>query len=264
MDINTKKRKIIDLFNKKVRGKKADLSKYTAKHDGKAGHWLEKQMGIKPNASNKPDIYGYEMKNQTSSGKITFGDWSADEYIFKHGRPTKTHGTNKNYDISRNDFLRIFGRPNLEKDNRLSWSGAPCPSYINERNDYGQILKIDENQDIIISYSYSKDKREYKEQIVPVEMQKENLILAKWHSDSIKKKLEDKFNQEGWFTCKKNTGGFYDSIHFGKPMNFDSWLELFRNRQIFFDSGMYYGNSRNYSQWRAMQITWDNLIVDSY
>ncbi len=262
--MDTTKQKIINLFNKQVKGKKPDLSKYATKHDGKAGHWLEKQMGIKPNASNEPDIYGYEMKNQTSSGKITFGDWSADEYIFQHGRPKKTHDTNRNYNISRDDFLRIFGRPNPEKENRLSWSGEPCPSYINERNDYGQILKIDENENIIISYSYSKDNREFKDQIVPTELRKEDLVLAKWHNDSIKKKLENKFNQKGWFTCKKNKDGFYESIHFGNPMNFESWLELFKNRHILFDSGMHYGNKRNYSQWRAMRGVWDNLIVSSY
>ncbi len=258
------KQKIIELFKSRVKGRKPDLSQYTIKHDGKAGHWLEKQMGLKQNASNTPDIYGYEMKNQTSSGKITFGDWSADEYIFKHGQPNKIHNTNRDYNISRDDFLRIFGRPNPKMSNRLSWSGSPCPSYINERNSYGQILEIDENQDIIISYSYSKDNREYKRQIVPIEMQKEGLILARWYRDSIKKKLEDKFNQQGWFTCKKNREGIYESIHFGKPMNFESWIGLFKNREILFDSGMHYGNKRNYSQWRAMQGVWDKLIVDSH
>ncbi len=262
--MNTQKQKIISLFNTKVKGKKPNLSKYTKKHDGKAGYWLEKQMGIKPNASNEPDIYGYEMKNQTTSGKITFGDWSADEYIFKHGRPNKIHDTNKDYDISRDDFLRIFGRPNPEKDNRLSWSGTPCPSYINERNSYGQILEIDEEENIVISYSYSLDKREHKNIIVPKDMQKENIVLAKWYNESIKKKLEDKFYQKGWFTCKKNADGIYDSIHFGKPMNFESWLDLLKAKKVFFDSGMHYGNKRNYSQWRAMQGTWDNLITESY
>ena len=258
------KEKIIELFNSNIKGKKADTSKSNQKHDGKKGHWLEQQMGIEANASNSPDIYGYEMKNQTSSGKITFGDWSADEYIFQHGRPKKIHKTNENYTISKNRFLEIFGKPNEKKNGRLSWSGTPCPTYINKYTPYGQILQIDINNDIVICYSYSQDQRENKSELVPLEMQKEDLVLAKWYRNSIKKKLEDKFNQQGWFTCKMDKNEVYNSIHFGKPMNFESWIELLEKGIVFFDSGMYYGNARNYSQWRASTAFWDSLIIESY
>jgi hypothetical protein len=262
--IDKNKQMIIDRFNQNVKDKIADTTNSNQRHDGKKGHWLEQQMGIKANASNSPDIYGYEMKNQTSSGKITFGDWSADEYIFQHGRPTKKHATNQNYNISKNRFLEIFGKANQKKNNRLSWSGTPCPSYLNGYSPYGQVLKIDHNSDIVICYSYSKDQRVDKTQTIPIEMQKEDLVLAKWYRESIKKKLEDKFNQQGWFTCKMNRQGVYDSIHFGKPMNFESWIELLEKGIVFFDSGMYYGNSRNYSQWRAYSTFWDTLITESY
>jgi hypothetical protein len=262
--MNIHQKRIIELFYKNVKGKKPDISNANQKHDGKKGHWLERQMGIEANANNSPDIYGYEMKNQTSSGKITFGDWSADEYIFQHGRPKKVHVTNQDYNISRNRFLEIFGKPNEKRNGRLSWSGTPCPSYINRYTPYGQILKIDANNDIVISYFYSKDQRENKDTLVPFEMQKDDLVIAKWHRKSIKKKLEDKFNQQGWFTCKMDKHGVYNSIHFGKPMNFESWIELLEKRIVFFDSGMYYGNSRNYSQWRASTAYWDSLIVESY
>ena len=262
--MKSNKEKIIELFNSNVKGKKANTSKSNQKHDGKKGHWLEKQMGIEANASNSPDIYGYEMKNQTSSGKITFGDWSADEYIFQHGRPKKIHDTNSDYNISKNKFLEIFGKPNENKNGRFSWSGTPCPTYINQYTPYGQILKIDSNNNIIISYSYSQDQRENKAQIIPKELQKENLVLAKWYRASIKKKLEDKFNQQGWFTCKMNKSRIYSSIHFGNPMNFESWIEILEKGIVFFDSGMYQGNSRNYSQWRASTAFWDSLIIESY
>jgi hypothetical protein len=262
--VNSNKEKIIKLFNQNVKGKKTDTLKSNQRHDGKKGHWLEQQMGIVANASNSPDIYGYEMKNQTSSGKITFGDWSADEYIFQHGRPKKMHATNQNFNISKNKFLEIFGKPNEKKNGRLSWSGTPCPTYLNRCTSYGQTLKIDSNNDIVIYYTYSKDSRENKAQTVPKEMQKENLVLAKWYRDSIKKKLEDKFNQQGWFTCKMDKQGVYTSIHFGKPMNFESWIGLLEKGIVFFDSGMYYGNSRNYSQWRASTAFWDSLITESY
>ena len=71
--------------------------------------------------------------------------------------------------------------------------------------------------------------------IIPKELQKDDLILAKWYFNSIKNKLEKKFNQKGWFTCKKGTNGEYESIHFGKPINFDTWLNLFEKGIVFFD-----------------------------
>ena len=33
---------------------------------------------------------------------------------------------------------------------------------------------------------------------------------------------------------------------------------------VFFDSGMYEGNPRPYSQWRANNNLWDSLIIESY
>ena len=47
-------------------------------------------------------------------------------------------------------------------------------------------------------------------------------------------------------------------------MNFDNWLDLVRKGVVFFDSGMYEGNSRNYSQWRANNSYWESLIVREY
>ena len=88
MDVN--KKIIIERFNQNVKGKIPDTANNNQRHDGKEGHWLETQMEIAHNGDNEPDLLGYEMKNQTTSGKITFGDWSADEYIFLHGR-----GSNK-------------------------------------------------------------------------------------------------------------------------------------------------------------------------
>ncbi len=95
-------------------------------------------------------------------------------------------------------------------------------------------------------------------------MQRDNLIIAKWNYEILKNKLEKKFNQNGWFTCLKNKNGEYEKISFGSPMNFDSWLVLFKSKKVFFDSGMYEGNIRPYSQWRASTGVWHNLITDSY
>lgn len=250
--IDDHKKEIIDRFDKSVRGKKPDTTTATKGHDGKEGHWLEKQMGIAANADNKPDIFGYEMKNQTTS-KTTFGDWSANYYIFK----------DKSNKIDRDDFLTIFGKSNAAKNGRFSWSGEPSPK-INKINSFGQILIVGDKNDIYAMYHFSSDTRVNKAQIIPIELQKENLILAKWDRDSIKEKLEKKFNQKGWFKCLKNDQGYYDSIVFGNPITFENWINMVKTGDVFFDSGMYQTNPRNYSQWRANNSLWDSLIISKY
>ena len=264
--MNQNKQKIINLFYTNVKGGKSDTSNSNQKHDGKDGHWLETQMNIKHNGDNEPDLLGYEMKNQTTSGKITFGDWQADEYIFIHGRGKhpKRNDTNKNFNLTRDNFFEIFGKSNEKKDGRLSWSGIPCPTYYNQTSQYGQLLTMDKDENIIIIYNYSEDKRSNKNEIIPQNLRAENIIIAKWYKDSLQLKLERKFNQEGWFTCTKNNANEYDTIHFGKPMNYESWIKLFKNGVVFFDSGMYQGNKRPYSQWRASTGFWHSLITDSY
>ncbi|MEZ4104084.1 MAG: LlaMI family restriction endonuclease [Candidatus Paceibacterota bacterium] len=246
------KRKIIDLFKTNVRGKTPNTDGANTKHAGKEGHWLETQMGIAQNASNSPDLFGYEMKNHTGS-KTTFGDWSASYYIWH----------DENLNIDRDDFLQIFGKPNPKKNGRFSWSGEPIPK-INQYNTFGQILLIDETQNLVIEYSFSHDQRENKSILVPETMQQDNLILARWDYDWMRAKVEDKFNQKGWFKCLKNSDGIYSEIVFGKPINYENWLDGVREGLIFFDSGMYQTNSRNYSQWRANNDYWDSLITERY
>ncbi|MEA2016928.1 MAG: LlaMI family restriction endonuclease [Campylobacterota bacterium] len=262
MDKN--KKQIIELFNTNVKGKKPDTSSSNPKHHGKGGHWLEEQMGIIPNGDNAPDILGYEMKNQTTS-KTSFGDWQADEYIYIHGRGKnpKRNNTNINYNITRDNFLEIFGKPNMNKNGRYSWSGQPCPKYGNY-NDFGQKLIIDSDNNIIALYSFSEDKRSNKFTIIPQNMQIDNLVIAKWNVLSLQKKLENKFNQKGWFKCTMDNNGFYNSIHFGLPMTYDTWINLVKQGIVIFDSGMYQGNARPYAMWRAVNSFWDSLIVESY
>lgn len=267
----TTKEKIIDLFNKNVKGKKPDVTGKNVRHDGRQGHWLEQQFGITANADNEADLWGYELKNQTTS-KTTFGDWSANRYVFTNPQYSKLfHGSTKHE--KQDSFVRIFGKPNAEKNGRCSWSGSPCPK-INEYNDFGQILKIDNNNDIVALYSYSKDKKINKSAIVPRELQIDNLEIARWFGETspssrrtdkcLKAKLEDKFNDKGWFTCKMNSEGIYYKICFGKPMNYDEWIRLVKTGIVFFDSGMYEGNVRPYSQWRANNNFWDSLIIEEY
>ena len=162
-EIDFDKQQIITLFNNKVKGVKICIECQNINHCGKEGHWLETQMGIKHNPKNEPDINGYEMKK--NSIKTTLGDFSASEYAFsKKNKRNVINHLNKWTDeikLNRSDFIKIFGNPNPNKNNRYSWSGSCVPIY-NKWNNNGQILTINENNDIIIYYSFSHDKRSIK------------------------------------------------------------------------------------------------------
>ncbi|MCC9261177.1 MAG: LlaMI family restriction endonuclease, partial [Methanobrevibacter woesei] len=193
-------------------------------------------------------------------------------YVFTNSEYSSLFDGDAKYE-KQNSFLRIFGKPNEQKGGRYSWSGAPCPK-IGFFNDFGQILSVDPNKDIVAFYSYSQDKRPNKANIVPKELQIDNLEIARWYGESsptskrgdkcLKAKLEDKFNDKGWFTCKTDESGKYNKICFGEPLNYDDWLDLVKEGIVFFDSGMYEGNNRPYSQWRANNKFWDSLITEIY
>lgn len=267
----TPEEQIVAIFRERVRGHRPILVGRNERHDGREGHWLETQFGISANASNQPDLFGFELKDQTSS-KTTFGDWSANVYIFTDPQySTLFQGNTKAQ--KQNSFLRVFGRPNPEKGGRYSWSGSPCPR-IDRFNPYGQKLEILSNGDICAIYRFSEDTRTNKADIIPSALQQEDLIIARWYGRTspstrrtdkcLRAKLEDKFNRRGWFTCKKDATGAYCEICFGDPINYDNWLDLVRRGIVFFDSGMYEGNDRPYSQWRAENSFWDSLIRRRY
>lgn len=268
----TDKEKLIKIFRENVKGMCPDVSGSHVNHDGKEGHWLERRFGINHNASNTPDLFGYELKNSTSQ-KITFGDWSANRYIFNN--PNYSHiFTGRTKAKRQNQFLRIFGRPNPKKNDRHSWSGEPCPKIVGF-NRYGQKLIVLDNLDIVALYDYNYDTRQNKQEIIPIEFQNGLLEVARWFGKTsptprrtdkcLKDKLEDKFNQKGWFTCKRDSnGGEYTEICFGEPIDFSTWIEWVKEGKVFLDSGMYEGNSRPYSQWRMNNVSWDELITECY
>jgi hypothetical protein len=256
------KQKIIKLFNDNVKGVEINVDEQNEKHCGKEGHWLEKKMGIAHNSKNQPDIYGYEMKK--SSKKTTLGDFSACEYAFSGTNKRNVINILNNWTddmkISRSSFIQTFGNPNQNKNNRYSWSGSCIPSY-NEWNINGQCLSITENNDIIIYYSFSKDTRT-KNNNFPLFLQNENIVIALWKSDKMMNHINNKFNQNGFFICKKICNK-YEKICFGKPFDFEYFIECIKNNKIIFDSGMYDGNTRNYSQFRGTYF-WKELIIEEY
>ena len=78
----------------------------------------------------------------------------------------------------------------------------------------------------------------------------------------MKKLINNKFNKNGFFICKK-INDRYEKICFGKPFDFEYFIESFKNKKIIFDSGMYEGNNRNYSQFRGSYF-WNDLIIEEY
>lgn len=100
------KKRIVEIFRTNVKGQSPDVSTANCNHDGKVGHWLEKQFGIWHNANNEADLYGFELKTDTGA-KITFGDWSANRYIFTNSRYGHIFGNGPKY-IKQDKFLKIF------------------------------------------------------------------------------------------------------------------------------------------------------------
>lgn len=251
------KEKLIKLFFEKVYGKKyQENGLKNLRHDGREGHWLEEQLSIKANGNTAPDILGYELKKETSS-KTTFGDWSPDKKIWGRNFELEPDLTV----INRNDFLKIFGQPNLEKNGRCSWSGKPAPK-INKFNDFGQKLHIDESGNIQVIYSYIHDNRYNKSEITPRQFQDKTYVIAQWSAHKLKQKLLSKFGQKGWVKAHKNSNGYYTHLAFGEPLTYKSWLQDIRNGIVFFDPGMYQGNSRPYCQWRSINKDWDSNTVE--
>lgn len=258
--VDIEKQRIILTFLANVKGKEYSNDETT--HCGSEGHWLETQMGILHNARNEPDIMGYEMKK--TSSKITLGDFSASEYLFSRKKETIEHvnqwRTNQ-YRFTRTEFIRYFGTPKPSKNNRYSWSGSCVPTY-GEWNDCGQRLVFNEQLDLCVHYSFEKDTRECKYDF-PTCVQTD-VLIAIWKRTKLEAHINKKFNVKGFFICKK-VHHTYEKICFGRPFDFMYFVNHIKNKTIIFDSGMYEGNSRNYSQFRSLlNGFWQNLITEEY
>ena len=288
------RKKIIKIYKEKVHGKIPDTSKMTKTHDGKKGHWLEDAMGSKRDASNKPDLHGYEMK--TGGSKTSFGDWGPDYFIYRDEKKftnlIEETGKKKQKLQNRNKdevFLKAFGTwrnadedshkyklPNgdtvtwkdIGKDGYYSWSGEPSPNKVTDGvNAFGQALVINKNNSISITYSYSKDTRENKSELIPKEFQIENLKLFGWSQEWIKKKVENKFNVYGWFKCNIKKEKFCEII-FGNKITLSEFLKWVRDGDVVFDTRFKEkrpdGSDRYGMQWRAPSTFWKSKAVETY
>ena len=262
--IDDNKKQIIELYYSNVKDKPISSNGQNEKHCGWEGHWLEKQMGIKPNSKNEADLLGYEMKK--SSKKTSLGDFSASEYawskINKRNSINTHNGWTDENKLTRSEYIKTFGNSNSNKENRYSWSGSCVPKY-GEWNSNGQILTVNENNDIVAIYSFSKDTRSVKTNF-PLFLQNDNIIIALWKSSKMKPHIDNKFGKKGFFMCEK-VGNTYQKIRFGRAFEFEYFIESIKNKKIIFDSGMCDGNSRNHSQFRgSSSLFWNELITEEY
>jgi hypothetical protein len=158
--------------------------------------------------------------------------------------------------------MTIFGsqKTSLYKcinNERVSWAGSCVPRY-NVFNEHGQTLVADNSNNIYALYSHKYDKHS---QYKPLWTRKQDCyILAYWDHEKLRANINAKFNQRGFVLCQKNKKNVYDKLYFGKSIDFQTWMTAFKKGYIFFDSGMYQGNRRNYSLWRGSQSFWYSLI----
>lgn len=265
LQIQGGKEQIIQRFRTHVKGKDIVVGGATnPRHRGREGHWLETAMGVKHNSNNAPDLYGYEMKKE--SPVISFGDYSASEYIFSKKKDSINafnHWQDDEVQMTRSDFLKLFGKPNQKRNGRYAWSGE-CVPRMHEWNRFGQKMDIDANKDILVYYSFENDARDDKARMPTFLQTSAFILIAIWKNDKMRQHIDNKFNQRGFFLCKK-LDAKYSKICFGKPFNYERFLEGLQNGCIIFDSGMYEGNTRNYSMFRSKNKEfWNALITEEF
>jgi len=288
--------RIIERFMQRVNGRQPDIAGGNPEHDGGAGHWFERLMGIRPNADNRPDLWGFECKNATGS-QTTFGDWKADYLIWRDperfpnlegltGGMRRANSPFRIQQLRNKDevFLPAFGTwrdatENVcyeldgeqvfwENNGFFSWSGI-CPQRVTQgyRNE-GQALLVNEDNSISVVYSYSHDSRDDKDQSVPENFRIENLTLIRWSEEKITEFVENKFGQRGWFKALMDRQRRYNALIFGGPIHIDEFLQAVRNGDIKFDPRMKQrrpdGSDRFGMQWRARNSFWINLSDERF
>jgi hypothetical protein len=236
---------IIAMFNSHVKDRQICLDGQNKKHCGKEGHFLEKQMGLKPNAKNGPDMRGYEMK--TGESVTTFVD-KAPNIMFMNGAPLpKRNATEK-----RKFWEKYASEKESDKPTIGGWR-------IYKFNCSGQKLCVDEENNIFVLYDYSHDKRPNKESL---QLDKEPHKIMQWNADALKSSIENKFNQKGFFKCIKRDNAFV-KICFGGPITFDFWIDQVKKGFIYHD-GYSKVNGRGRHVFRAPNKFWNDLITEEY
>lgn len=271
------KQKIIENFHKNILGKYPDKIEINNSHKGKLGHWIESKLGGRVDSDGNADLDGFECKIE--SKKISWGDWGASYRIF----------CDKSYKLfnKRNNFenmwmlVKALGVKRNSQDNGdyYSLSGKDVPKYINDETNTGLSLR-EVNGDIIYNYNFSTDQRNFKSEIVPDDMQKDDLVIFKWHgtnksfklykenlisnnlpisvlwngpnaSVSLEERIRRKFGIYGVVVVLMNDSKKFCGLKFLKNISFYDWLNFFKNREVIYDSALTTRNRRPYNQWRS-------------
>jgi hypothetical protein len=232
------KQDIIALFQKNVRGVEICLDG-NVKHCGKEGYWLEKKMGIPHNSKNEPDIYGYEMK--TGENVTTFIDKAPTYFLDGHEMKKRDKKAKQEF------WEKYASKKTTEEKTIGGWK-------INQFNACGQKIVV-ENDTIAVLYDSTQDTRETK-------VNQEPHIIMQWDAAVLKRTIENKFNKNGFFQCKK-IGKTYEKICFGKNITFDTWIAAFKEGIIYHDGySKLHGRGRHV--FRASNKFWDNFIIEEY
>lgn len=86
-------------------------------------------------------------------------------------------------------------------------------------------------------------------------------IIAYWSYESLESKITTKFNNLGTVIMKKNKLGEYIGVQFCSRIDIGVFIRELKKGIVIFDSGMYQGNSRNYSQFRAPKAFWNAITL---
>jgi hypothetical protein len=235
---------IVELFNTNVKGKKFVREEHN-NHDGEEGHWLEKRMGTAPNGKNEPDLLGYEMKKESS--KTTFIDKTPSK-IFLKGVEMERRNIE-----DRELFWTMFQRTTSSNIKIGGWK-------LDKWDIDGQCLNIDEENNINVLYNYEHDKRTNKNELVS-EYYKNNQshTIISWSKTDMETCINNKWNQNGFFICKKNRNKVYNKICFGNKFSFDFWIEQVKQKNIYCDgyskSNKWRGCFRSSNKWFYNYIT---------
>lgn len=244
--MTTDKQKIIDNFMTNVKNVEICLEGQNKSHCGKEGHWLEKKMGLKPNAKNEPDLLGYEMK--TGESATTFVD-KVPNTMFIGNTPMPKR---KNTQEKRRFWELYASKKESDEPTIGGWSS-------HRYNHSGQKLYVDEQNNINIIYDYSHDKRPNKESLG---LNKEPHIIMQWNADTLQNTIENKFNQKGFFKCVKQ-GNRFVKIRFGGPITYDFWIDNVKKGLIYHD-GYSKVNGRGRHVFRAANKFWNDMITEEY
>lgn len=283
------KKSIIRHFHQNVLGKYPSPQELEAAHKGKLGHWLEINLGGKIDADGNADLNGYECK--VDSAKVSWGDWGAPYRIFCD-RSYKFFNSKYSY---HNMWLLVEAlgveRSHKDKGKYYSMSGDHIPTFINDSTYIG-LKMIESDKDISIIYNYSSDKRENKFLKVPDELKKDGLLIYKWFgtdksfnqyrdiveknklpievkfsganaSVSLEERIRRKFGIYGTVVGMKNENGFF-GLKFLKTINFDDWINFFKQKNVIYDTGLTTRNKRPYNQWRSSAAFMRNLDEEIY